>query len=145
MTSPATLSSWHDGPAKAAIVDFVARVTRDGGSDFVPPTQRIATFDNDGTLWCEQPLQVQVFFLIDRIKALAGQDASLRERQPYKALLEHDLKTLHGLGRQAIEELGFAAHAGVTDEQFDAIAQQWLASARHPKLQRLFTRCTYQP
>jgi phosphoserine phosphatase len=139
------LSSWHDSAAKTAIVDFVDRVTKEGGADFVPTAQRIATFDNDGTLWCEQPMQVQVFFLIDRIKALADRDASLRERQPYKALLEHDLKTLHGLGKQALFELGFAAHAGVTDEQFDAIARQWLGSARHPKLQRLFKRCTYQP
>ncbi|HEY6512251.1 MAG TPA: HAD family hydrolase [Burkholderiaceae bacterium] len=142
---PSALASWHDGAAKAAIVDFVARVTRPGGADFVPPAERIATFDNDGTLWCEQPMQVQVFFLVDRIRALAAEDPSLKERQPYKALLEHDLKTLHGLGKQAIFELAFATHAGVTDEQFDVIARRWLASARHPKLQRLFTRCLYQP
>src|SRR5215468_9082245 len=137
MTSPATLSSWHDGPAKAAIVDFVARVTRDGGSDFVPPTQRIATFDNDGTLWCEQPLQVQVFFVIDRIKELAAKDPSLKERQPYKALLEHDLKNLLAHGRQAIQELFFATHAGMSADDFDVIAQTWLASTTHPKFARL--------
>src|SRR5262245_54997637 len=145
LSMPTALASWQDGATKATIVDFVARVTKEGGADFVPPGERIATFDNDGTLWCEQPLQVQVFFLIDRIKALADKDASMKERQPYKALLEHDLKTLHGLGKQAIFELGFAAHAGVTDEQFDAIARQWLESAKHPKLQRLFRRCTYRP
>src|SRR5215510_6524217 len=140
-----SLSTWNDGAAKSAILEFVARVTKQGSSDFVPPADRIATFDNDGTLWCEQPLQVQVFFMIDRIKELAAKDPSMKDRQPYKALLEHDLKTLHALGKQAIFELGFAAHAGVTDEAFDQIARAWLASATHPKLGRLFTSCTYGP
>ena len=94
------LPSWNDGAAKSAILDFVARVTKEGGPDFVPPAERIATFDNDGTLWCEQPIQVQLFFLIDRVKELAAKDPSLKERQPFKALLEHDMKTLHG-ARQA--------------------------------------------
>jgi phosphoglycolate phosphatase-like HAD superfamily hydrolase len=142
---PDPLPSWNDTAPKKALVAFVERVTKAGSPDFVPPAERIATFDNDGTLWCEQPMQVQVFFLVDRIRALAAEDPSLNERQPYKALLEHDLKTLHGLGKQAIFELAFATHAGVTDEAFDAIARQWLASARHPTLQRLFTRCLYQP
>jgi phosphoglycolate phosphatase-like HAD superfamily hydrolase len=139
------LPSWNEGAAKSAIVDFVARVTRQGSPEFVPPPERIATFDNDGTLWCEQPMQVQVFFLIDRIRQLAADDPSMKARQPFKALLEHDLETLHGLGKQAIFELGFAAHAGVTDEEFDAIARTWLASATHPRFKRLFTSCTYQP
>src|SRR5215468_9282274 len=141
MTSPATLSSWHDGPAKAAIVDFVARVTRDGGSDFVPPTQRIATFDNDGTLWCEQPMQVQVFFLIDRVKELAAKDPALGERQPFKALLEHDTNKLHAHGKQGITELFFATHAGMTIEEFDIIARAWFAKAKHPEFGRLFPQC----
>ncbi|HEY1302555.1 MAG TPA: HAD family hydrolase [Vicinamibacterales bacterium] len=139
------LASWSDGAAKSAIVDFVARVTKEGGSDYVRPAERIATFDNDGTLWCEQPVQVQVFFLIDRIKELAAKDASLKERQPYKALLGRDMQTLHALGRQAIFELAFASHAGISEDEFDTIACAWFAKATHPKFGRLFTQCTYQP
>jgi phosphoserine phosphatase len=140
-----SLPSWNDGTARAAVLDFVARVTKEGGPDFVPAAERIATFDNDGTLWCEQPMQVQVFFLVDRIKELAAKDPSLNERQPFKALLERDMKMLRDLGRQGLFELAFAAHAGVTDEAFDTIARTWFASAKHPKFQRLFTRCTFQP
>ena len=139
------LPSWNDGAAKSAILDFVARVTKEGGPDFVPPAERIATFDNDGTLWCEQPIQVQLFFLIDRVKELAGKDPSLKERQPYKALLEHDMKTLHGLGKQAVFELAFASHAGITEDEFDAIAQAWFAKAEHPKFGRLFKQMAYLP
>jgi phosphoserine phosphatase len=145
MTANQVLSSWNDGPAKSAILDFVARVTKQGGPDFVPPAQRIATFDNDGTLWCEQPVQVQVFFLIDRVKELASKDAALRQRQPFKALLEHDHKMLHSLGKQGLMELFAATHAGMDEDAFDEIARGWLATARHPKLGRLFKECTYRP
>ncbi len=139
------LASWKDGPAKSAILDFVARVTKEGGPDYVPPSERIATFDNDGTLWCEQPMQVQVFFLIDRVKQLAAKDASMSVRQPFKALLEHDIKTLHAQGKQGLMELAFATHAGMTEEGFDEIAKTWFASAQHPKFGRLFTQLIYQP
>jgi phosphoglycolate phosphatase-like HAD superfamily hydrolase len=139
------LSSWNDGAAKSAILDFVARVIKEGGPDFVPPGERIATFDNDGTLWCEQPVQVQVFFLIDRVKELAASDRALRERQPYKALLENDLKTLHALGKQGIEELFAATHSGMSEDDFDRIAKAWFARAQHPKLGRLFKATTYRP
>jgi phosphoglycolate phosphatase-like HAD superfamily hydrolase len=139
------LPSWNDGAAKSAILEFVSRVTYEDGLDFVPPAERIATFDNDGTLWCEQPLQVQIFFLIDRVKELAGKEPAMKERQPFKALLERDMKTLHALGKQALFELAFATHAGVTEEEFDRIARAWLASAEHPKFNRLFTQCTYRP
>jgi hypothetical protein len=142
---PGSLASWNDGAAKSEILNFVARVTEPGGTDFVPPAERIATFDNDGTLWCEQPLQAQVFFLIDRTNELAGRDPTLRERQPFKALLELDLKTLMGLGKQAIFELVFATHSGMPDEEFEPIAHNWLAKARHPKFGRLFKECTYRP
>ena len=141
----ASLPSWNDGPAKAAIVDFVARVTKSGGPGFVPAPERIATFDNDGTLWCEQPLQVQVFFALDRLKGLAAKDPTMKDRQPYKAFLEHDLKTIHELGKKAVFEVAFATHAGGTEDEFDRAARAWLASARHPKLGRLFTQCVYQP
>jgi hypothetical protein len=109
------LASWI-GVAKSQILDFVARVTRQGGPDFVLPAERIAVFDNDGTLWCEQPMQVQVFFLIARVRELAERDATVKERQPFKALLELDFKTLMGLGKQALLELVFTTHSGMTDE-----------------------------
>lgn len=140
-----TLPSWNDGAAKSAIVDFVARVTKNGGRDFVPPAERIATFDNDGTLWCEQPIQVQGFFLGDRVKELAAKDPSIKERQPFKAFLEHDHKTLHSLGKQGLLELFAATHAGMSEEEFDRIARTWFAQAKHPKLGRLFKECTYRP
>jgi len=143
--SPSTLATWNDGTTKSQILDFVARVTEQGGPDFVPPAERIATFDNDGTLWCEQPLFVQAFFLIDRVKELAAKDKTLTERHPFKALLEQDLDTLMGLGKQALFELVFATHSGMTVEEFDPIARSWLAKARHPRFGRLFKECTYRP
>jgi phosphoserine phosphatase len=139
------LAFWNDGAAKSAILDFVARVTREGGPDFVPPAERIATFDNDGTLWCEQPMQAQLFFAFDRLKALAEKDPSLKRRQPYKAFLEHDQKTIHALGKEAAFQFGMMTHAGVTEEEFDRIARDWFASARHPKLNRPFNELTYKP
>jgi hypothetical protein len=119
---PSPLTSWNDGAAKSQILDFVARVTQQGGPDFIPPAERIAVFDNDGTLWCEQPLHVQVFFLIDRVKELASKDPTVKERQPFKALLELDFKTLMGLGKQALLELVFTTHSGMREEEFDPIA-----------------------
>lgn len=139
------LPSWNDGPARAAILDFVSRVTRLNGPDYVRPAERIATFDNDGTLWCERPVPAQVFFLIDRVKELAAQDPTMKDRQPFKAFLEHDLKTLHDLGKRGIMELFAATHAGMSEEEFEAIAQDWFATARHPKLGRPFPRLAYQP
>ena len=103
--SSVPLPSWNKGATKSAIVDFVARVTNEGGADFVPPAGRIATFDNDGTLWCEQPMQVQVFFALDRLDKMAVKDPTLRERQPYKAFLERDMKTIVSLGKQGVFEI----------------------------------------
>jgi hypothetical protein len=145
VTSGSYLPSWNDGPAKAAILEFVGRVTTPDGADYAPPSERIAVFDNDGTLWCEQPLQPQVFFLIDRVKRLAAQDPGLKDRQPFRALLDLDLNTLLGLGKQALLELAFATHAGMSQEAFDEIAGPWLAAARHPRLSRRFQDCAYQP
>jgi phosphoserine phosphatase len=139
------LPSWNDGAARTAILDLIARITKKGGAEFVPPAERIATFDNDGTLWCEQPIQVQGFFLMDRVKQLATKDPGLKERQPFKALLERDMKMLHGLGQQAIIQLAFATHAGVSEEEFDRMARTWLGTATHPEFGRLFKQCTYQP
>ena len=122
MVDTQTLPSWNDGAVKATILDFVARITKQGSADFVPPAERISTFDMDGTLWCERPLQVQVFFLFDRVKELSVEDPALVERLPFKAVLEHDYNTLFGLGKQAVFELVFATHAGMTDEDFDRVS-----------------------
>jgi hypothetical protein len=145
MVDAQPLASWNDGAAKSAILDFVARVTKPGGAEFAPPAERIAVFDNDGTLCCEQPLQTQFFFAFDRVKELSAKDPTLAERQPFKAVLEHDYNTLFGLGLQALYELAFATHAGITDEEFVEIARGWLATAKHPKVGRLFKECVYQP
>jgi phosphoserine phosphatase len=145
MPNDPALPSWNDGAPKAAILDFVARVTREVGREFVPPGERIATFDNDGTLCCEQPLQTQFFFAFGRVKELAARDPALAERQPFKAVLEHDYNTLFGLGKQALYELAFATHAGITDEEFIEVARGWLATAKHPKIGRLFKQCVYRP
>ncbi len=139
------LPSWNDSAARTAILDFVARVTKDGGPDYVPPAERIATFDNDGTLWCEQPVQVQVFFALWRLKALAEKDPDIKGRQPFKAFLEHDMKTIHDLGKKAVFEMAFATHAGLTEDEFDAVARDFFATARHPQLGRRFTELTYRP
>jgi hypothetical protein len=145
MVDSSPLATWNDGAAKSAILDFVARVTDKGGAEFVPPAERIATFDNDGTLCCEQPLQIQFYFAFGRVKELAAKDPTMTERQPFKAVLEHDYSTLFGLGLQALYELAFATHAGVTDEEFIEVARGWLATAKHPKIGRLFKQCVYQP
>lgn len=140
-----TLLSWNDGTTKSAIVDFVARVTKQGGADYVPPAERIATFDNDGTLWCEFPLQVQIFFTLAEVKRLASQDPKLLDKPAYKALLAGDLKTLASLPKRDVLEPGLAVHAGMTVEEFQKTVGEWLGSAKHPKLERLFASNSYQP
>ena len=144
MTPTNPLPSWSPGAARSAILDFVGRVTSEG-PDFVPVAERVATFDNDGTLWCEQPMQVQVFFLVDRVKELVARDPALKDRQPFQAFLARDFKTLHALGKQGIMELFAATHAGMSAEEFDRIARSWFASARHPMFDRLFQGLTYRP
>jgi len=138
------LPGWREGRPKAAIVDFVSRVTR-SGADHVPESERIATFDHDGTLWCEQPVQVQVFFLMDRVRQLAAADSAIAQRDPFKALLEGDRDRLHALGKQGLMELFFATHAGMTLREFAVVAQRWQATARHPKLGRRFVDLVFQP
>lgn len=139
------LPSWNDGTAKRVIIDFVDRVTENGGNDFVPPEDRIATFDNDGTLWCEQPMPVQLFFAFERLAELAKTDPSMRERQPFKAFLDRDMKAIAALGKEGAFTFGMATHAGTTADEFDAIAKSWLAKAKHPTLGRLFKDNVYQP
>ena len=145
LSTDTSLSSWNEGATKAAILDFVRRVTTQGSPNFVPPSERIATFDNDGTLWCEQPNFVQGFFLIDRVKTITAEQPELAERQPFKAVLENDKPTLASFGKKELAVLIFATHTGMTPEEFRAIAQTWFESAMHPRFQRLFRECVYQP
>ena len=139
------LPSWNDGATKKAIVDFVARVTRQGGPDFVPPAERIATFDNDGTLWAEQPLYFQLLFALDRVKALAPQHPEWKQQQPFKGVLEGDAKAVMASGERGILGLMAATHVGNTSEEFDKIVSDWIATARHPRSNRLYTEMVYQP
>ncbi|MGO9005929.1 MAG: HAD family hydrolase [Beijerinckiaceae bacterium] len=139
------LPSWNDGPAKKAIVEFVARVTRQGGPDFVPPAERIAVFDNDGTLWPEHPMYVQMAFALDRVKVMAALHPEWKDTQPFKAVLEGDMKTLAESGEHGMAELVMATHAGMTTDEFQKIVTDWLATARHPTFKRPYTELVYQP
>jgi hypothetical protein len=141
----APLPSWNEGASKNAIVEFVARVTRQGGPDFVPAAERIATFDNDGTLWTEQPVPVQLAFALDRVKALAPQHPEWKDKQPFKAVLEGDMKALAESGDRGLLELVGATHAGMTTDEFTKIVTDWLATARHPRFNRPYTELVYQP
>lgn len=143
--APAPLPSWHDGPAKKSITDFVARVTRQDGSDFVKPADRIAVFDNDGTLWAEQPIYFQGRFLADRVRAMAALNAGLVSRQPFKAIVENDREAITKMGEHDIAELLAATHAGMTTDAFAQIAKQWIDSAKHPRFNRLYKQLAYQP
>jgi hypothetical protein len=139
------LPSWNDGAAKSAITAFVARVTQPGGPGFVPVAERIAAFDNDGTLWTEQPMYVQAAFVFDRIKVLAARHPEWKEKQPYKAILENDLKTVIAMGEQGIVDLVMATHAGMTPQEFEKTVADWLATAKHPRFDRPYTELVYQP
>jgi phosphoserine phosphatase len=139
------LPSWNDGAAKQAIVTFVTTVTREGSPDFVVPAERIAVFDNDGTLWTEQPGPVQLAFALDRVKTLAPQHPEWKDKQPFKAALEGDMKTLAESGEHGILEMFMATHAGMTTDEFAKIVTDWLATARHPRFQRPYTDLVYQP
>jgi len=139
------LPSWNDGKAKQSIVDFVAKVTKEGSPDFVPVPERIATFDNDGTLWCEQPVPVQLYFALDRVKALAPQHPEWKDKEPFASLLKGDLNAALAGGDRAILELFMATHTGMTTVEFEQIVKDWLATARHPKTGKLFTEMVYQP
>ncbi|QDU86813.1 haloacid dehalogenase-like hydrolase [Pirellulimonas nuda] len=139
------LPSWNDTPAKQRILSFVAKVTNEGSADFVPPEARIATFDNDGTLWCEQPMYVQLAFALARVKTLAPQHPEWRNTQPFQAVLEDDMKALVADGKHGLAELIAATHAGMTSDQFEEIAGDWIAAAKHPRFKQLYTQCVYQP
>jgi len=139
------LPSWNDGAAKKAIVEFVAKVTTEGGAEFVPPAERIATFDNDGTLWAEQPRYFQLQFAIDRVKALAPKHLEWKAKEPFASLLRDDVKAALGGGEHAILQIVAATHSGMTGDEFEKTVKDWLASAHHPKTKRLYTEMVYQP
>ncbi len=140
-----SLPSWNDGATKTAIMDFVARVTKEGGPDYVPLTERIAVFDNDGTLWSEQPMYFQLAFAIDRISALAKDHPEWQETQPFKGVLQGDLKAVAASGEHGLLDIVAATHSGMTTEEFASIVETWLASTQHPKLKRPYTELVYQP
>jgi len=139
------LPSWNDTAPKKAIITFVEKVTKPGSPDFVPPAERIATFDNDGTLWSEQPVPVQFYFVADRVKALAPQHPEWKTKEPFASLLKGDLKTALAGGEHALLELVMATHTGMTTVEFEQIVKDWIATAKHPKTGKLFTDMTYQP
>ena len=139
------LPSWNDGPTKQGIISFVDKVTKAGSPTFVPPAERIATFDNDGTLWCEQPLPVQLYFALDRVKALAPQHPEWKTKEPFASLLKGDLKTALAGGDHALLELVMATHTGMTTVEFEQIVKDWIATAKHPKTGKLYTEMVYQP
>jgi phosphoglycolate phosphatase-like HAD superfamily hydrolase len=140
-----SLPSWNDTAHKKAIITFVEEVTRDGSPDFVPPAERIATFDNDGTLWSEQPLYFPQTFTFDRIKAMASQHPEWKDKQPFKAVLEDDMKTLSSTDQRALLELELATRAGNTTEEYAQLVRDWIATAKHPRSGRLYAEMVYQP
>ncbi|MGT2436369.1 HAD family hydrolase [Bradyrhizobium betae] len=139
------LPSWNDGAAKTAITGFVAGVTKDGGADFVPPAERIAVFDNDGTLWCEQPAYFQFAFGLDSVKAMAATHPGWKQQQPFKAFLAGDKQALAAQGQQALLTLVAAAHSGMTTDAYAASVADWLARAQHPRFNRPYNELVYQP
>src|SRR5580658_4546258 len=139
------LPSWNGGAVKKSITDFVARVTTPGGPDFVPADQRIATFDNDGTLWTEQPFYFQLAFAFDRIKAMAPQHPEWKTTQPFKAILDKDSKALAASGEKGLLQIMATTHTGMTTDEFSKTVIDWIATARHPRFNRPYTELVYQP
>jgi phosphoglycolate phosphatase-like HAD superfamily hydrolase len=139
------LPSWNDGSTKKAILEFVAAVTEKGGKDYVEPAERIAVFDNDGTLWVEYPMYTQVLFAFDRVKKLAPQHPEWKTKQPFKALLEGDMKTVGASGMKGLMDIVMATHSGMTAAEFEKTVTNWLATHKQPKFKRLYTESVYQP
>src|SRR5437868_11630309 len=139
------LPSWNDGKTKQSIVTFVEKVTKEGSSDFVPPNERIATFDNDGTLWCEQPIPFQLIFALDRVKAIAPKHPEWKDKEPFASLLKGDLKGALAGGEAGIFEILTVTHSGMTTVEFEQIVRDWIATAKHPVTGRLYTEMVYQP
>jgi phosphoserine phosphatase len=141
----ADLASWNEGPTRQAIVAFVQKVTEANGQDFVPPEQRIAVFDNDGTLWAEQPIYFELAFMLDRIRQLAPQHPDWKAKQPFKAVLEGDRQWVASASREELAQLFIASHTGMTPEAFRTAVRAWLGTARHPKFHTAYFNLTYQP
>ncbi len=139
------LPSWNDGNSKRAIMAFVAKVTKEGSPDFVPTAERIATFDNDGCLWAEQPMYFQLLFALDRVKVLASHHPEWKDQEPFASLLKGDVKGALAGGEKAIGEIVMVSHGGLTTDEFDANVKDWLATARHPVTKRPYTEMVYQP
>ena len=139
------LPSWNDTAPKKAIISFVEQVTKEGSPDFVPVAERIATFDNDGTLWCEQPMYFQGMFVLDRIKAMVKQHPEWHEKEPFASVIKGDIKGALTGGEKALTELLMATHAGMTSDEYTRTVADWLVTARHPKFNRPYTELVYQP
>ena len=139
------LPSWNDTASKQAIIEFVEKVTKQGSPTFVPTAERIATFDNDGTLWAEQPMYFQLFFAVDRVKALAPQHPEWKTKEPFASLLKGDMQGALAGGEHGLMEIVMATHAGMTTEEFDKIVTQWIDTAKHPVSKKPFTSMVYQP
>lgn len=139
------LPSWNEGDTKQAIISYVKDVTSEGSANFIPVGDRIATFDNDGNLWSEQPAYFQLFFAMDRIKALAPEHPEWKTTQPYQSVLENDMKTLMSFGEHGLIEIVMATHAGNTVSEFEQIVKDWLAVAKHPRFNKPYTELVYQP
>ncbi len=133
------LPSWNDTAPKQAITAFVEKVTKEGSTDFIPPAERIATFDNDGCLWSEQPMYFQLFFALDRIKALAPEHPEWKDKEPFASLLKGDVKAALAGGEHALMEIVMATHAGLTTEEFEKVVSDWISTAKHPKTGKLYS------
>lgn len=144
-TAADPLPSWSDNPTKATIIEFVQAVTREGGKDYVLPAERIATFDNDGTLWVEYPMYTQVLFAFERVKKLAPQHPEWKIKQPFKALLEGDMKTVGAFGTKGLMEIILATHTGMTATEFSEEVDKWLTTTQHPKFKRPYVECIINP
>jgi len=139
------LPSWNDGEAKKDILDFVDKITDEHGEYYVPPAERVAVFDNDGTLWSERPAYFQLLFVMDRVRALAPQHPEWKTEQPFKAVLENDMKALAESGEHGLLKLVMATHAGMTTDEFEVLVNDWMASATHPRFERPFTDLVFKP
>jgi len=139
------LPSWQDTAPKRAIIRFVERVTKPGSPDFVAPSERIATFDNDGTLWSEKPVPFQLFFAFDRVRALAAQHPEWKTREPFASLLKGDMNGVAAAGEKGVLEILAASHTGITTDEFARVVQDWITTAKHPQTGKLFSEMVYQP
>jgi hypothetical protein len=139
------LPSWNEGSAKSNIIGFVEKVVTEGGADYVPVADRIAVFDNDGTLWAERPVYFQLYFAIDRIKALAPEHPEWKNEQPFKAVLEDDMETVLASGSHGLLQLVMASHSGMNTQEFERIVGDWIRTAKHPETNQLFKDMVYQP